>query len=58
MKFPRRWLVALLLAVYGTTAGAVNLPDEVLLNGVELVRIPAGEFFYSVEIDYPNRRKY
>lgn len=34
------------------------LPDELLINGVEFVRIPAGQFYYSVEADYPNRRKY
>lgn len=34
------------------------LPDEVVIAGVEFVRIPAGEFWYSVETQYANLRPY
>lgn len=39
------WL-ALLLSLPGRAAA---LPDEVTINGVEFLRVPAGEFFYRVE---------
>lgn len=40
------FIASLLLAAAGARAG---LPDEVVINGVEFVRIPAGEFQYTVE---------
>ena len=57
MKRLRYWLTAFFAVACVAASEASSLPDEVLINGVEFVRIPAGEFFYSVEIDYPNRRK-
>jgi formylglycine-generating enzyme required for sulfatase activity len=50
----RRWLAAIacaaLLAAGGARAQLLPaLPPEVVVNGVEFVRIPAGEFYYSVE---------
>lgn len=42
-------LACLLLGLLFRPAAAAPLPDEISINGVEFVRIPAGEFFYSVE---------
>lgn len=41
-----------------TASASQPLPDEVAIAGVEFVRIPAGEFWYSVETDYANLRPY
>lgn len=47
-------VAALLFAPVGVVAaGEVTLPSEVVLNGVEFVRVPAGEFWYSVQSGYP-----
>lgn len=57
----KRVLVSIVAAWYALLAqGAASapMPDEVVIAGVEFVRVPAGEFWYSVETDYPNRRKY
>lgn len=58
-------LAALVLAVlvlgngaWARAAESRPLPDEVSLNGVEFVRIPAGYFWYIVATDYPNRRPF
>lgn len=40
---------AALLLMLAAAAQADGLPDEVLVNDVEFVRIPAGEFQYTVE---------
>lgn len=37
------------VAIVGYAAAASPLPDEVVVNGVEFVRIPAGPFSYTVE---------
>lgn len=48
MQFLRAVLAALALVV-GSAAHGSDLPAEVIINGVEFVRIPAGEFQYTVE---------
>ena len=45
----KRLLVMLWLMVAGLARA--TLPDAVTVNGVEFVRVPAGEFFYTVETD-------
>lgn len=36
---------------------AVTLPDHVMVRGEHFIRIPAGDFWYSVERNYPNERR-
>lgn len=56
MKAPTILLVGLLAMVTGTSAAQPSLPDEVMINGVEFIRIPEGQFWYSVAIDDSARR--
>ena len=46
--------IAVLLFFAGASLARAQMPDEVSVNGVEFVRIPAGPFWYVVQKDYRN----
>lgn len=47
------WCFALALLFWSVVSAAANLPAEVRINGVEFIRVPAGEFWYTVQRGRP-----
>ena len=56
----RTFCVACLMALsfVRPALSAPPLPDEVVIDGVEFVRVPAGYFWYAVETEYGNLRPF
>lgn len=50
-------LALFLVATGGDVSAAPDLPDEVAIRGVEFVRIPAGEFWYTASLDDEEARR-